>query len=578
MAGLRKLWPFLSPNRHLIIAAACLIPMISALQMSLPLVIRYAIDSGIAQGNKDVILTACLWFLGLTICEYTARMTQSLSAAVAVHRMILLLRRKLVSHVLQLPASYHDRTLSGTLVTRATSDFDNLSESLNQGVLTSVIDLAVLLGSLGGLFLLDWRLALTTFFILPIVGRIVVTFSKALKKAMLAARVKIASLNAYTQECLYGASTIKLLTAQGAAQQRYDTLNLDYRNTQMRSVILDAFMFATIDGIAAMTIGAILWVAISGFVGKEILTVGIMVAFVQYVQQLFEPLKQLGNKIAMLQGAFTAIERIFGVLDIQGDKSGDLQPAFLKGEVCFQDVSFSYGQGKTDQNQLEKISFSVPAGSSLAIIGPTGSGKSTIIKLLSKLYTGYKGSITIDHKEVAELDGGHLRGHFAIVPQDIVIFDGSVSFNIGLNKPGISDEQIQRAAQVVGAHSFIERLPGQYQYKLQEQGQNLSHGQRQLIAFARALVRNPAIVVLDEATSSVDSESEMLIQDAVSSILKERTVIVIAHRLSTIKQCDQIMVVEKGRVVEIGDHQDLLSRQGHYAKLLQQSEISAPSS
>ncbi len=565
--GLSKLWPYLRPNRRLMIAAALLIPVISLLQMSLPLIIRHAIDAGITAKNQQVIITSSLIFMALTLAEYIARTTQSLSAAVAVHRMILLLRRRLMEHILRLSCSFHDRTLSGTLVTRATSDFDNLSESLNQGVLTSVIDMAVLIGSLAGLFVLDWRLALTTFAILPLVGKIVSAFSNALKRAMLAARVKIAALNAYTQECLYGASTVKVLTAQSAAARRYDALNIDYRDTQMRSVVLDAFMFATIDGIATITIGIILWVAIKGVTGEELLTVGVMVAFVQYVQQLFEPLKQLGNKIAMLQGAFTAIDRVFGVLAETEIMPGREQPEHLAGAVQFQDVSFRYTGAGERPWVLQKVSFTVPAGTTMAIVGATGSGKSTIVKLLTKLYTGYEGAVAIDGHEVTDIDGDYLRQRFAIVPQDIVIFEGSVAFNISLGQDGITREQVAAAAKTVGAHGFIQRLPGGYDFVLQEQGANLSHGQRQLIAFARAMVRNPVVVILDEATSSVDSESEAMIQEGVRKILRDRTVIVIAHRLSTIRQCHQILVLERGQVVELGDHRSLMAKNGAYARL-----------
>lgn len=566
---LKKLWPFLRPNKVYVFIAAALIPIVSLLQMSLPLVIRSIIDDGIAVKDFKFIAFGSMIFLGVVISEYAARALQSISSATAIHRMIMLLRSKLVDHILHLSCRFHDRTLSGRLVTRATSDFDNLSESLNLGVLTSLIDMAVLVGSFTGLFILDWRLALAALVLIPVVGYIVYNFSKALKKAMMAARARLSVLNGFTQECLQSTASIKLLTAEKELQTRHREMTISYRDKQMRSVMLDASMFAVIDGMASITIGLLLWMAITQLNGASEITAGIMVAFVQYIQQVFEPLKNLGNKVAMLQGAFTAIDRVFGILDTDDFVKGDTKAPILKGEIVFDRVSFAYDEHADESSKILKdISFKLNIGTSLAIIGPTGSGKSTIIKLVSKLYDGYKGRILMDGVPLKDLEPTSVREQIAIVPQDIVIFEGSVSYNISLDLEGVSETDIIEAAKTVGAHQFIQSLPGGYEFQMTEGGTNLSHGQKQLITFARALARKPALVILDEATSSVDPESERIIQSGIEKMLQNQSVVVIAHRLSTIKNCDQIMVIKQGRVAEIGNHATLLAQEGIYSNLL----------
>ncbi len=580
LRDLRKLWPHLRKHRRHIYVAAALIPIISLLQMSLPLLVRRAIDEGILQKNTNIIVSISGIFLVVVVAEYLARAAQAVLTSLAIHRMILDMRLYLVRHILTLKAAFHDRSMSGALVTRATSDFDNLSESLNQGVLTSVVDCAVLLGSLVGLFVLDWRLALSSIVILPVVGIVVSWFSKALKAAMLDARKKIAALNAYTQECLYGHTTIKTLTGATDATRHFAQLNREFRDAQMSSVVLDAAMFSVIDGIASISVGLVLWVALAPWLGQWAISAGVIVAFVQYLQQLFEPLKSLGIKMAMLQGTFASVERIFGLLDEKQFVSGSQQLADLKGELVFAHVSFSYqsaGDGDAPtRHAIQDLSFRMAPGESVALVGATGSGKSTIIKLLCKMYDGYSGSIRIDGQELSDIAPAALQQHLAIVPQDIVLFDGTIAFNISMGDPSVTPAQIEAAAKAVGADQFIGHLPGQYQFEIREQGSNLSHGQRQLLTFARALARQPKMVILDEATSSIDSESEALVQSAIGEILRGRSVIVIAHRLSTIRKCDRILVIDQGRLIESGSHEQLLQRRGAYHTLHHALGITVP--
>ncbi|MGE0174297.1 MAG: ABC transporter ATP-binding protein [Oligoflexales bacterium] len=566
---LAKVWPFLKEERRFVIVTMLLIPVVSLLAMALPLVTKHTIDEGVLKGDYKYVTYGATVYFVLVVSEYLVRAAQTLLTARSVHRMVRNMRMHLVRHVLTLAPKFHDQNLSGALVTRATSDFDNLSESLNQGVLTAIVDVVVLTGAVVGLFVLDAKLALSVLVILPLVSIIVVTFSKAMKKAMLAARVKIAALNAYTQECLMGSVTIKLLNAQKYVSRKFLDMAIDYRDAQMRSVVLDAFMFSVLDGISAITLGVVLWFAISQIPGQQdnAVSLGVMVAFVSYIQNIFEPLKQLGNKIAMMQGVFTSLDRIFSLLErtdfIQGTDTSPLR----SGHIKFDNVSFSY-QGKDNaKKQLNGINFEVKDKGSLAIVGKTGSGKTTIIKLLSKMYEGYEGRITIDGTDIAAIDPHYLRQNIAIVPQDVALFEGTIAFNVSLGEAKYSDQEIEQACRLVGAHDFISALPQGYQTSIREGGHNLSQGQRQLIAFARALLKRPVLVILDEATSAIDPVSEQAIQKATLTLLKSFTVIVIAHRLSTIKHCDEIILIDKGTVSEHGSHDELLDRKRAYFNL-----------
>ncbi len=549
------------------ILGAILIPLVAVVTMFQPLIVKRVIDDGIARGDMTFTIWGASACLTLSFLSYVLSGAQAITTSSAVHKMIRDLRSHLIRHVLRLSAAWHDSQISGALATRATSDFDNLSESLNQGVLSSLIDILVLFGCISGMFILSPKLAVVALIILPIMTWLVIWFSKKLNTAMLASKKNLAILNGFTQEALASVSAVKLLNAEKSVSNRYNKLNVQYRDAQLDNVFYDALMFATIDGISSITLGVALFMAIQWSGYADNLTAGLMVAFIQYIQQLFEPLKQLGTKMAMLQGAFTSIERIFGLMEKQEFVAGDRTMSWpSQVDVQFDQVSFSYTTSKS--KTLSDISFRVPAGSSLAIIGSTGSGKSTIIKLLTKLYDGYSGSIRVAGTDIKDLDPEHTRGQMGIVPQDLVLFEGSIEFNISLGARDVSKEEIIRAAHLVGADRFINDLPGGLDFHVKENGSNLSHGQKQLIVFARALTKNPPIVILDEATSSIDPQSEALIQEATKRILKDRTVVVIAHRLETIRRCDNILVIEHGRLVEMGQPAELERRGGRYQNLL----------
>ena len=534
----------------------------------IPYLFKRGIDDGIGQGNLQILYSSAAIYLSLIFIDYFLRTGQVIMSAIAVNRMVMRLRNALAEHILRLKPSYHDKHLSGALATRTTSDFDNLSDSLNQGVLTAIVDLAVLLGCLIGMFNLNMKLSWVAVVILFIVTWIVNLFSRALRGTMLKARVKVSASNAYTQECMQGSNTLKVLSAQEAAKKRFFFLNEEARKAQMGSVNIDAWMFSVIEGISSITIGIILWSALKWFGFSAEITVGLMVAFVQYIQSLFEPLKSLGSRMAMIQGVFTAIDRIFGVLDVKDFISGDEQPRWHRGQVEFKKVSFSYDQSEknsaVDNRILKDVSFLLEEGTSTALVGATGGGKSTVVKLLSKLYEGYEGEILVDGQDLTQMEPFAWRRQMAIVPQEITLFKGSLFFNITLGDETISLQDVEEAAEAVGLTSLLEQLPGKWDFQVKEQGENLSHGQRQLLVFARALVKKPRIIILDEATSSVDPASEKIVQEAIEAMMEGRTVIAIAHRLSTIEKCNQILFIRDGEIVERGTHQELLDMDGEY--------------
>ena len=568
---LKRLWPYLKDEKRVSFIAVALIPVISVVQLMQPLILKHAVDLGIMNRDGGQLRFYASLFLLLVVCEYFARAGQSISTTVAVERMIKVMRLRLSSHLLHMSQGFHQRTLSGVLVTRTTSDFDNLSESLTQGTLQSLVDIVVLLGCVVGMISLHPLLGFLSTLVLPLVMWLVSWFSKMIKASLYDARKHLAELNGFTQECLQGIPTIKMLVAEELTSRKFKGLNERFRKAQMASVTYDSMLYSVLDGIASVTMGFVLWMIFLRLGYDTKLSAGIIIAFVRYLQQIFDPLKQLGQTIALLQGVFTSTDRIFELFDQNERIQGTRLLGTLAGHITFRDLGFAYtSQGRPASDfHLEGVSLDLHPGESLALVGPTGSGKSTLIKLLTKQYEGYTGHLQIDGQEVRELDPFFLRRKIAIVPQDVVLFKGSIAFNISLDHPSIRSADIEAAAQLVGIHPLITSLPGAYQFRVDEEGSNLSAGQKQLIVFARALARNPQLVILDEASSALDPLSEKLVQHAIENIFTHKTVIVIAHRLSTIRHCTKIAVIQNGKVLEEGSHEKLISNRGLYYKLSQ---------
>ncbi len=575
--NLRRLWPFLKEQSSVLIWTAILLPVISILQLVQPLILKNAIDKGVMEANSSELTFFAFLFLITVVTEYLSRCGQSLATTVGVERMIREMRRKLSSHLLHMSLEFHHRNLSGVLVTRSTSEFDNLSESLNEGVLQSAVGIVAILGCIMGMLTLHPLLGALSCLMLPLVLFSISWFSQKIKNSLLEARKHLAQLNGYTQETLQGMATVKILVGEKSVSKTYKHLNENYRKAQMSSVAFDSVLFAVLDGVSSITIGLILWVILKRLGFDSTLTAGVIVAFVRYLQQVFDPLKQLGQTVALLQGVFTSTERIFGLFDQNQVIHGDKVLNKIEGHVLFKNVSFKYPSHELHNNHeafsLKGINLECKPGQSVALVGPTGGGKSTLMKLLTKQYEGFEGTLTIDKQDIRELEPFALRRKIAIVPQDLVLFSGSLAFNIALGHEEISREDIEKAAQLIGLDAFIKTLPGAYDFWVDEEGANLSVGQKQLIVFARALARNPELVILDEASSALDPQSEKWIQEALEKIFKEKTVIVIAHRLSTIRHCDKIAFVQNGQIMEEGTHEELLAHRGLYHDLTLSSNV-----
>jgi ATP-binding cassette subfamily B protein len=549
--------PYAKANPVPFAASFLTMPILTVIQASQPILIQKIVDLGIMTKDQSNLLHYSFIFLGVIVLEYLCKFLQSYSSNIFVQKLIHSLRLDFSKHVLRQKASWHDKNLSGTLVSRATSDLDNLSEAIGTGLLSSLLDLFSLAGAMFAMWHLAPNLSIWVFLMLPACLFSVKFFSRKIKFHIDHSRRATAQLSAWTQESLYGVQSIKSLSAEPWAENRYKGFNRDFKVSQMRYVFFDASLFSVLEGFSAITLGIILWQATGQ---SEVITVGVLVAFVKLSSQVFDPLKQLGQTMSMLQGVFSSLERIKSILDVNQNVVGHQTP---EGDgVEIKGLSFSYGVDQKDV--LHDLSFSIIKGHSLALIGRTGSGKSSIAKVLIRLYDNYRGSIKIGGIELSSIDPSFLRQKIVSIPQDVAIFDGTLFFNISLGRNQVNPEKAKEVFLRLGGERVLNKLGNDMDSHLPEGGSNLSQGERQLIAFARALVLDPSLVILDEATAAIDQESEEVIQKAIDVLLKFTTTIIIAHRLSTIEHCDQILVLDQGRIVEIGNHSTLLAKKGAY--------------
>jgi ATP-binding cassette subfamily B protein len=576
---LGRLLGYLRPHRAAVGAAFLLIVAQAGVDLVGPYLTKVAIDRHIAPGDAAGLAGVALLYLLTLVAAFVVRFLQTYIMQMTGQRIMQDMRREIFAHLQRLHVGYFDRNPVGRLMTRVTTDVDAVNELFTSGVVTVFGDLFTLLGIMAVMVALDWRLALVTFAVLPLFVALTNWFRKGARQSFRETRKWVARINAFLQENLSGMSVVQLFRREERNRAAFAEVNRRHYDANMQAIFYYAVFYPAIELLAALATALIL-VYGGGQVLSGALTLGVLVAFIQYSERFWRPISDLSEKFNVLQAAMAASERIFSLLDTKAlvaDPPAPVRPGHVDGRVSFESVWFSYGgkagaarDGSSDPPGesfvLRDIDFAVEPGKSAALVGATGAGKSSIISLLMRFYDAQRGRVALDGTDVREWDLSRLRSSLALVLQDVHLFSGTIASNIRLGSD-IPMERVRAAAEAVHAHRFVERLPRGYDTEVKERGSTLSVGQKQLLSFARALAHDPRVLILDEATSSVDTETEQLIQDALRVLLRGRTAIVIAHRLSTVQNVDEILVLHRGRIRERGRHQELLARRGMYWRL-----------
>jgi ATP-binding cassette subfamily B protein len=565
---MRRLLAYLRPyRRSALLAIVCLIAG-SALSIIQPYLTKIAIDRYIRNNNFSGLNQIAVIYALTLVCVFALSFSQTWLINLMGQKIMYDLRMQIFRHLQKLDVSFFDKNPVGRLMTRVTTDVDALNELFTSGVISVFDDIFTLSGIIISLFLLNYRLALGIVTILPFLILVTLLFKIKVRDSFRKVRTAIARINAFLQENITGAAVVQLFSQEKKQYRQFTRINKDHLDANLQSIFYYAIFFPLLELISASAVALIVW-----YGGRQVLTgaltLGTLVAFIQYSDRFFSPISDLSEKYTILQSAMASSERIFKLLDTEPSIASPSQTGSLtveRGSIEFRNVSFFYNAGEP---VLHDVSFNVEPGEKIAVVGATGAGKSTIISLLSRFYDVQQGEILVDGENIRNFNLQGLRSSIGIVLQDVFLFSGSVSENIRLGNHRISDEQVQRAAETVHASHFIHKLERQFSTEVGERGSSLSVGQKQLLAFARALAFNPKILVLDEATSSIDTETELLIRDALAKLMAGRTSIIIAHRLSTIQNADRIIVLHRGRIREVGSHQELLRLRGIYWKLYQ---------
>lgn len=542
--------------------------LLSLLGVMRPYLLQVTIDESIVPQDNDQLLFFISLMAGVLILEVIFQFCFIYFANWLGQEVIRDIRVNLFKHMLQFKMKYFDNSAVGRLVTRAVSDIETIASIFSEGLFMIISDLLKMAVVLAFMFYQSWRLTLLVLVVLPFILYATRVFQKKMKIAFEEVRTQVANLNTFVQERITGMKIVQLFTREEKEYENFKEINDKHRKGWIKTVWYNSIFFPIAEMSTSITIGLIVWYGgLQVMGGSEAVTLGVIVAFVELTQMLFRPLRQIADKFNTLQMGMVAANRVFGILDTQASiaDEGTVVVDHLKGEIEFEDVRFSY---VGDEEVLKGVSFKAKPGETVAIVGATGAGKSTIINLLNRSYEISSGRILLDGIDVKDMTLKSLRSEIAIVLQDVFLFADTILNNITLNDPKITKETVVAAAREIGVDEFIASLPGGYDYNVKERGVMLSSGQRQLIAFLRAYVSNPSILVLDEATSSVDSYSEQLIQDATDKVTQGRTSIVIAHRLATVKKADKILVMDAGKIVEMGTHKELLKKEDGYYKNL----------
>lgn len=578
---MRRLMKYLKPYRWYVALGIVLSLLVSALEAMRPVFTKIAVDTNIAQNDKHGLLVTALLFLAVIIVRGFIQYANAYLTQWIGQRTIFDLRMEVFNYLQGLSLRFYDRNPIGRLITRVTNDVEVLNEMFSSGVVMVFSDVFTIVGIFYFMFSMNWQLTLVTLSVLPFLFYGTFLFRRKVREAYREVRIQIARINTFMQEHITGMLVDQIFNREKKSFKRFSDINAAHRDANINSIFYYAIFYPGVDLIGAVAVGLIIWYA-GGHALQGAVTVGTVIAFVQYNEMFWRPIRDLSEKYNILQTAMASSERIFQLLDDKTKLPILDQPKPLdrvRGDIEFRNVWFAYniappttanGDGResgTPEWVLKNVSFTIQQGQTVAIVGHTGAGKTTIINLLSRFYDIQKGEILIDGANIKHVNPLDLRKHIAVVLQDVFLFSGDVQGNIDLGNEAISSDRVRAAARMVGAHRFIEALPNSYAAEVKERGATLSVGQKQLLSFARALAFNPQILVLDEATSSIDTETEQLIQKAIKKMLQGRTSIVIAHRLSTIQSADKIIVLHKGEIREMGTHQELLSLNGIYRRL-----------
>ncbi|WP_298536296.1 ABC transporter ATP-binding protein [uncultured Algibacter sp.] len=563
----RRLFEYIKPYKFVFFGLIVLVVILAVFSVATPKITQFAIDDSIAKQEAKDFLFYIMLMLGVLILQTFFQLLFIYYATWLGQNLVMDVRVKLFDHLLKFKMKYYDNSSVGVLITRAVTDMERIADIFGQGLFMIVRDLLTMSVVFGVMVYTNVKLSLIVFLMLPVLLYATRVFQKYMKKAFEEVRTEVSNLNSFVQERLTGMKILQLFTRESVESNNFKTINERHKKGWLKTVWYNSIFFPLADLSSSITIGLVAWYGGLNVVLEGSVTQGVLVSFIMFIPMLFRPLRQIADKFNTLQMGMVAANRVFKVIDTtsQIDDHGKYVAEHFKGDISFENVYFNYVD---DEPVLKGISFDVKAGETVAIVGATGAGKSTIINLLNRFYEINDGTISVDGVNIKDVTLGSLRTQIAVVLQDVFLFADTILNNITLNHPEITEEQVQEAAKDIGIHDFIMTLPNGYHYNVKERGVMLSSGQRQLISFLRAYVTNPSILVLDEATSSVDSYSEQLIQNATDKITKGRTSIVIAHRLATIKKADKIIVMDAGEIVEQGTHNELLKKADGYYKNL----------
>ena len=562
---LRRVFRYAYPYRKMFVWSIILTILLAILAPLRPWLIQYTLDKFILFGDSSGLLKMSLLMLGLLLIQTAVQYFHTFFTNILGQSVIKDLRINVFNHISSLKLKYFDRTPLGQLITRTVSDLETIADIFSEGLIVIVGDVLQVLAIIAVMLYTDWELTIVVLIPMPFLIIASYVFKEAIKSAFQDVRTQISNLNTFLQEHISGIRIIQYFAREDQEMRKFKEINSKHRDAHIRSNWYYSIFFPVVEIISAISIGLLVWYGSKSIISNQI-SPGVVVSFIMYINMLFRPIRELADKFNTLQMGMVGAERIFNVLDTdeRTENKGTLQPAQVAGDIQFKNVWFAYN----DENWvLKDISFHVKPGETLALVGATGAGKSSTINILNRFYEINRGEILLDGIDIREYELNYLRSTIATVLQDVFLFSDSIANNINLNNQEISREKIIQAAKDVGALDFINRLPGAFDYDVMERGATLSAGQAQLISFIRALVYNPQILVLDEATASVDTETEELIQHAINKLMEGRTSIVIAHRLSTIQNADRIIVLDQGEIKEMGSHQDLLKLNGFYKQL-----------